>query len=296
MNLLTFVLSLLLIFSFSTFAILEKQSGGRRLRATYLGHIAANRKILAKCEQENFQSIPISHKFGEDKQSSTPKQKSIQEPQEQKIPKVNPECARLNLWHLVQEGRDMHPFLYETALKLIKTFYGKDLFNNNLSEETRFLNIFLKNTKEALQKEPLFCLEKLFLGSSLQMTYYRMLKGTKEWDPFSHSGYPSLLDVIKIEETPSKVCLHHAHPKQLSVFFGSKAATKLYLEIHKPDTHITKEQIEQICSECHVMILDPSLFDLLEISPFRHPKTKKTTWIAEDSESKISLRKTIYRS
>ena len=297
MNFLTLVLSLMLICSFSLFVLLEKEAGQKKLRATYLGHMAANQKILKQHDKEIYDHLPEHRKPGIAGQPSTSLAPAAQDLEEQdsdeeeepEIPPINPECARLNLWPLIQEGREEHPLLYNTTLKLLKTLYGHALFDDRLSEAKHFLDVFLRKAKEAQQKEPIKALEKLSLGPSLQMTYYCCLKGMKD------GSYPSLLDVVKVEETPSKVCLQHAHPDLLAVFFGEKAASKIYAEIHKENARrITETQIEQICHESHVLVLDPAIFDLLEIHPPRHPKMAKTTRLGKDKNSQISLRKTIY--
>jgi hypothetical protein len=292
MNFITFVFSLLLIFSMGTFVALEKQAGNRRLRATYLGHVSANRKILSKWESEVYKSFRTPPSPPEEN-ISTPKKT---EPKEVKIPQVNPECARLNLWPLIQEGREEHPFLYNTALKFLDTFYGSHLFGAKPQAKVFFLNEFLKKAKIAIQKNR-FSLEKLALDPSFQLSYYKMLKGTKEWDIEQKIGYPSLLDVIKVEETPSKICLCHAHPCQMEALFNKKAGLRLFHEIHQ-DTSlpVTKELIEKVCAESHMTISDPDLFSLIDMGRSNHAKKGKTTLIAEDRDTQIRLRKSIYVS
>lgn len=307
MNFLTFVFSLLILLSFGTFAILEKLSNGRRLRSSYLGHLVANRKMISRCEIEayrGFRAIPKKN----DKPKGMRETITTTTPQ---FPKINPECAFLNLCPLIQEGKEAHPLLYEIAAKMFKLFYGAALFENKPRFEYRFLDAFLKQIKEALQQKTLFSLEKLsFNDASLQMMYYKMLKGAQgknrdlpncpldpkiELSAQNQIGYPSLLDAISIEESPSKVCLFHAHPNQLSIFFGPKAALKIFQKIHqsKPPL-VTREWIEKICSESHVMFLDSKIFDLIAISRLQHKKKFKKTWIEEDETTHITLRKNIY--
>ena len=290
MNFITFVFSLLLIFSLGTFVTLEKRAGDRRLRTTYLGHVAANRKILSKWESEVYHSFRGEPTPAKTSSANAPKT----EPKPLKIRPVNPECARLNLWPLIQEGREEHPILYATALKLLDTFYGHNILATKPQEKTAFLNDFLKKAKAAIQKNQ-FSLEKLCLTPSLQIPYYKMLKGAKQWDVEQKIGYPSLLDVIKVEETPSKICLCHAHPGQISALFSIKAGLRLYQAIHKDkSTPITKELIEKICAESHMMMLDPDLLNLLDIGRFSHAKRGRTTLVVADKETQISLRKNIY--
>lgn len=290
MNFITFIFSLLLIFSFGTFVTLEKQVGNRRLRTTFLGHVAANRKILSQCESETYQNFRSNPKPVEEKPRASPKTV----PKPAKIPPVNPECARINLRPLIQNGREEHPFLYEMVIKLLKVFYCHSLFADKPQDVNAFFTAFLKKTKEAMQKEG-FCLEKLTMDPSFQLQYYKMLKGTKEWNVEQKSSYPSLLDIVKVEEPALKICLVHAHPGLLSAFFNDKASQKLYMQIHQETPiALTREIVENICLESHIAILDPEIFDLIELGRSSHAKLGKTTLIAEDRDTHISLRKNIY--
>jgi hypothetical protein len=285
MNFLTFVFSILLVLSFGTYAAIEKMAGDRRIRSTYLGHLKANRKILSKCESETYRHFRSVEKGAEEKT----KKQSSPKPTPPTVPRINPECARLNLWPLVQEGRESHPFLYESTAKLLRLFYGSALFENKPRAEYAFLDQFLKKAKEHPTS-----LEKISLGT-FQPLYYKMLKGTKEWNLEANLGYPSFLDAVSLEESPSKVCICHAHPDQLAVFFGPKAAAKLFAELHqKNPPPASKDLIERICSESHAMPPDPSLYLLLELGRPAHSKHSKRTLIEEDSDTHVSLRKNVY--
>ena len=292
MNFLTFVFSLLLLLSLGTFTLLEQQAGNHRIRSTFLGHLKANRKILSHIESatyKTFRAVPNPNPH--------PKEKNDQEKDSQpKTPLINPSCARLNLWPLIAEGKEEHPFLYELAAKLLKTLYGPFLFENKPRFEYRFLDLLLKRAKETFQKQGnQFPLEKLSLNDpSLQLIYYQMLKGTKERGHKELIGYPSLLDSISLEESKAKVCLCHAHPEQIGALLGAKTAARLFQELHREERPpLTKEWIETICSECHAR-LDPEIFAHLEIGRFNHDPKGKEVFIAEDSDTHISLRKNVY--
>ena len=283
MNFVTFVFSLLLIFAFGTFVVLEKQGSDRRIRETYLGHIKANRKILSKVEGKTYNSL-----------RSTPKEKGKHKSKKRRAPELNPECSKLNLWPLVQEGKEAHPFLYEMTLKLLDTFYGKSLFQERPQEKALFLNALLKKSKDAIQNEQ-FSLEKLALGPKFKESYYRMLKGTKTWDPEKEIGYPSLLDVIKVEETSSQVCICHAHIGQLIALFGKKPARVLCEELYREEPPpLTKELLMDVFSKAHQVPPGNEFFDQLEMGKSSHILPEKMTFVASDDTGNVKLRKTIY--
>ena len=290
MNILGLVFSLLLILSYSFWATWEKSTGSRRLGSAYLGIEKINRKYLNHFESELYQSL---RQKPSENPASAPAPPSP--PREAKIPDLNEPCARLNLLPLIVEGRDEHPFLYETAAKLFRTFY-QPLFQNQPRFEYRFLDQLLASIKTALQKESPFALEKLSLNdASLQPVYYRMLRGTKEWDLASNTGLPPLLDYLKCEPSAEKLCLFHAHPDLLSVLFNPKAAKQLFRKIHQEKAPpLTKELLEQICSEAHIVALDARLFDLLELGRPSHKSDAGRSYIETDETSHISIRKRLY--
>lgn len=293
MNLLGLVFSLLLILSYGFFACWEKQISSTRLRGTYLGHQKANRKILNSYESELYETLRHKKKESEPKTTASEKEKP---PKEKKPPiPLNGECAKLNLYPLIQKGKEENQFLYETAAKLLRFFY-QPLYGSKPRFEYKFLDAILSSAQTALQNEPLFALEKLsFSDEHFQLLYYKMLKGTKECDLSAHVGYPSLLDYIKIEPVEEKICLFHAHPDLLSVFFGAKAAPKLFEEIHKEKAPpLTFEAATQICCESHLIALDPDLNQLLLFGQSQHRQNLKKTLAEQDSETQVSLRKNVF--
>ncbi len=281
MNFIAFVFSLLLIFSFGTLVVLEKQSSNQRLRSSYLGHIGANRKLLSQQVSDTYRSLRGKTTVSIDK---TP---NIEKESEPKIPDINPECARLNLWPLIQEGKQNHPYLYQKALHMLDFFYKEQI---QPVKTDVFLNAFLKKAKLAIQKQT-FSLEKLSLDPSFQIIYYKMLKGTKILD---ENGYPSFLDVFKVDETPSRICIHHAHPLQLNALFGNKVGPLLYQEIHQNQSYPTIDLVEKVYAQAHVIPLDPEQYQWFEFGKSTHANKGKTTFIAKDLDTNVTLRKTVY--
>lgn len=293
MNLLGLVFSLLLILSYGFHACWEKQMGSQRLRKTYIGHQKANRKILNRYQSEiykNLQSKGHAEEAPKPKKEKTKREKKGENPEKLEL---NRECAKINLWPLIQEGRENHPLLYEITAKLLHTFYPA--LQKEKRGEYRLLDELLSAAKVAAQKESLFALEKVGLKDpTSHMLYYRMLKGTKQWDLSSRRGYPSLLDYVKAEPTQDKICLFHAHPDLLTALFNEKIAAKLYSEMHKQGGPLlTQELVERTCLEMHQIAPDLELFKLLELGNPNHKEIKKTI-IAHDPATHVTLRKNLY--
>ncbi len=283
MNLLGLVFSILLILSYGYYAIWDKHMTGIRLRNTFTSHNQAARNLINQFESEIYHGIRVPKK---ESSSIRGTQKSQEE---EKVPKENPAfnraCARLNLWQLFQEGRENHPQLYELAAKLIRTFYG------SMNQEKRFEYHLLDALISSAKKTQQFSLEKIALDDpDMQKMYYRMLKGTKIWDLLRNVGYPPLLEYVKAEPSQEKICIFHSHPDMLRVLFNPKIAEKLYSEIHKEEgPPLTRELIERLASEAHVIRIDPDFFELLTLTGYLQHEEKKKIFIA--SEGDVHLRK-----
>ncbi|PIS02322.1 MAG: hypothetical protein COT85_06025 [Chlamydiae bacterium CG10_big_fil_rev_8_21_14_0_10_42_34] len=290
MNILGLIFSLLLILSYGFFSCWDRQVGSNRLCKSYVGHEKANRKLINSYQSTVYKSL----------RSKSNPTKAKAETQSQNAPKktkelpLNRVCSKMNLWPLIQEGKEAQPLLYELTAKMIRTFY-EPVFNGRKRFEYHFLDAFLSAAKMAAQEDPLFALEKIDLKEDLlQRCYYKMLKGTKQWNLVQHVGYPSLLEYVKTEPTKDKICIFHAHPDLITVLFNQKIATLLYEEIHKEDAPLlTQELVERICSEQHLVGIDQELFDLLELGRPHHEENKKT-FIAEDKDTHVTLKKSFY--
>jgi hypothetical protein len=206
---------------------------------------------------------------------------------------INKECARLNLWPLIQEGREKHQKLYELTAKMIRMFYDPILPDEKKMEE-RFLNAWLASLKICIQDEAQnFALEKvIFKDQALQKIYYKMLKGTQKWDVENQIGYPPLQDYIKAAQEESKICIFHSHPDMIASLFNQKFAKKLCREIHRPKgAPLTRELIERFAVESNIFSVDPDLFELIQLSGYRQHEERKKIFVASSGE--VNLRKNL---
>lgn len=296
MNILGFIFCILTVLSLGAMVAFEKQVSAFRLRVSYLGHIVANRDIFNQSVSEFYDCLKSHSPPGEKEEKEKKPKSESSESHLPPAPLINPHCARLNLSPLIAVNgmySNSEKSLYEITAKLLKTFYGEALFESKARAEYDFLDSFLKEARNQTTEN--FFLEKVvFKDSDYQEIYYKMLKGMKQNNILEEIGYPSLLDYIKIDLSKTKICLFHAHPNLLSVFFTSKAATKLYAALHTPKTPaITQETIERICQEVHAPILNLDLFDFIELHSKQHPPHSKGIMVGKDPESHISLRKVV---
>ncbi len=294
MNVLGLVFSILLILSYGFYACWDKQTASSRLRNSYTSSQKVNRKILNSFESEVYaglNEVKSAPKLKEHEEIFEPDEIPVEK---SKKPGLNRVCSRINLWPLIQEGRENHPALYELAAKMIRTFYPA-LNTGEKRFEYHFLDVLIASSKAAMKEDHPFSLEKIALVKpDLQRVYYKMLRGTKHWDLVEGIGYPPLQDYIKAEPAQDKICVCHAHPDMLTVLFNPKIGWKLYAEIHQqPPPALTNQLIEKVCSEMHQISVDAELLKLLELGHPDHKEHKKA-FIAEDEKGNVSLRKNIY--
>jgi hypothetical protein len=287
MNILGLVFSLLLILSYTFYACWDKQTASSRLRTTYRGHEIVHRKILNKYASEVYDQLTRKSKAPNPDEDEIYEEHEVS-PKKATVPDFNHTCSKLNLYPLIQEGRENHPLLYELAARLIRLFYAP------LSTEKRFeyhiLNSLLASAK-AFPPDTPFAFEKLLLDD-YQRIYYKMLKGTKQWHLPTNQGYPPLLDYIKSHPSHEKICLSHAHPDLLTVVFNESIATTLYPLIHQQDgPALTPELIRTLFSDAHQLEPDPALLLLLEYGHPNHSDPYRTL-VAQDSN--ICLRQKVY--
>lgn len=287
MNILPFVFTVLFILSYGIGASLQNQIASHRNQRANLGLLRAERNFLQQSEMEQFKALPgikVPLKKGEPQAPSSKEDP----PQDVPFPEINPSCARLNLFPLIAEGKEAHLPLYETAAKLLRTFYQAEVFGREKQFEYKLLDNLLASAKNQLQEKDALALETLFLQDArLQPTYYTLLKGMKK-------RFPSLLDYLKIERASSQICLFHAHPTIMTLFFGEKTAYKLYQELHRNKKAPSGlEGILQWASDPHLAFVDAKVWELIDFNRPRHGSLSQKTLIAEDDETHISLRKTI---
>ena len=293
MNILSFVFSILFILSFAFYACLESETMIRRINKTFIGQTNVSRKICAAYETEVYKKERASAKIATSKKKKDPNKtikKEIPAP-----PKINPECARLNLWPLLQKGREENQLLYDQIAQLLRKCYQKPLFHffsDQSKLESRFLDIWLASIKNFISENPTspVVLEKITLiDPSLQMLYYNMLRG-------SEGSYPTLLDFIRVDQkTEEKVCLFHATPSMLSLFFG-KAAEAVYEEMHGDKILVTEEMLEEICKRHGAPPFDKKLLEVITLARFKHDHPSTITLLEEDPSTHISFRKKIAKS
>ena len=283
MNVIPFVITILTVLTYGMSLTYQNKINSMRNQITYNQHRDSELKIFQKSQKMQFKHLP-----GKEVLVDKPPKPS-NEKTRLKSPSLNQECAKFNLFPLIDEGKEAHLPLFETVIKFLRLFYAEKVFFNEKNLENQILEAVLKSAKQALKENKKLDLETLLLhDSSLQLIYYKLLKGTK-------NGYPPLTDFLKIEREPSKICIYHANQDILSLFFGLKTASQIeqILRAEKAST-LSLDTIFQITSDATLRFKDVKFFDLID---FAHPKHAENPWqtVAVENESSHQIfRKNIY--
>jgi len=289
MNILPFVFAVLLILSYGGAASFQSRIASRRNQKAHLGLRKTELSFLRQSEQEHYNELPGTPvKIQKEKKAPIARESKPKESQ------INPLCARINLFPLVDQGRDEHPNLYETAAKLLRTFYQSTVFGNEKGVEYRLLDAIVAAGKRTLREENSLPIETLDLKNpDLQSIYYTMLKGTKKCI-LGKKGHPPLIDYLRIERKATPVCLFDSHPYMLTVFFGAKTAPILHQTLQDGQKQtIDIDTIIQLTNDPQLASVDPEVWKLINFNRPTHGSVSRRTLLAEDAETGISLRKEI---
>jgi hypothetical protein len=279
MNILPFVFAVLFVLSYGIGSSFQTQIAFYRNQKASLKSLKAEQNFLRYSEEKQFKNLPGLEVKVDKKAASTPSTR-VTDPKDVPLPPINFDCARLNLFPLINEGKEAHLELYETAAKLLRIFYQTEVFGSKKRFEYQLLDQLLAAAKKAIEDKKVLPLETLPLkDSSLQPIYYTLLKGTKK-------HFPPLLEYFKVERDPSKICLFHAHPKMMTVFFGEKTAYKLYQELHKTKkASMELEAILQWGNQPQLAFVDGKVWELIDFHRPKHEASSPKIPLPEEGEN-----------
>lgn len=300
MNFLPLIFGLLIVLTLSNQAILTNRLDGRYINNSHLGNIKADRDANNNIEETIYKKIKTEVDRPK-KEDPVKKQKPVNSKQLNRVVKnEQKECARINLFPLIEAEKPQEKKEYEILLKLINILYAKHPFFNKTrinDPSSQILDSLILSAKlqwDNSSDEP-FYLEKLSLkDASLQMIFYKMLKGSKGYDLAKKIGYPSFLDFVTIDSKTktTKICLSHASKELLSSIYNEKIANDLF-KVLEQARYITSDKLLAVLSQNGVLI-DTKTQELLAFSHKSSGPLNKIIVNGEDGETKTQVRKTVY--
>ncbi|MBN1914955.1 MAG: hypothetical protein JW769_03600 [Parachlamydiales bacterium] len=214
MNIITFVSTFLLIFAVSTYTFLGKRKNHEEISTYYIGHTNALRKVENHYTSKVFHrlpKLPREKTFAESSHKKTGKRK--------KRPLVS---AKLNIYPLLEEGKENHPHLYEVLAHLLHIHYAKILPKKDMEYE--LIDHLIAWKKSRGTKDENLYLEKIALAHpTFQPIFYQMLRGSHRAPFVVH--YPSLLDLVEIApHCKPLIYLPHAPHALIEALFNEEIA------------------------------------------------------------------------
>ncbi|MBN2479019.1 MAG: hypothetical protein JXA94_02200 [Parachlamydiales bacterium] len=280
MNIYTFVLAFLMIFAVITNTLIFKKNTSKYISKSYVGFMKSNRKLLNKYEMNFYKNIKID--------PATVDHKNKKNTDENKTRTINIENAKLNIFPLFSEDADSAKELFKITANLIKTLYqNKSFYKKGL--EVELLNQMITSYKNLEKKPKNIFLEKIKLkDQNYQMTYYKILKGTKFYNFEKNIGHGSLLDFVTVDNSKnSKIPIIDASNELLTSLFGSSIAKKIaLLQTQNPPEKLAFENISNIVDKNKKFL---NYFDF----SLKNLKSDSQSIFAIDEDTQIKRKKTI---
>jgi hypothetical protein len=236
MNILPIVFAFLIIFSFLTFGFIQDHAHAilseKSFKSFYDTSRIASNAVAQKLYKRIKSPPPLPNPSEKPAASTKPvtarkKQQSLREV----FPPLD--NSKLNLMPLfaLQTEPKNHP-LYEICASLLHVLYEESLFKQTKQEglEYDLLNAMIKTYRT---KGNIKTLSDLYPDAPhLKPIFYKMLKGTNQYNAASKSGIAPMEDFFILDKTPA---IHFACASRflLEALFGEKIALKILAEEKK---------------------------------------------------------------
>ncbi len=302
MNILPFVTMSLILLATLSYNSLDKGKLLRYEKETALGYMRAEKILLNKMHKAAFNKAPTK------KETSDLSQKTIKK-ETHPSPLIRGfSLVKMNLSPLFKE--DCPEVVKITFFNLLKTYYGHSSFLEPSTLDftiKNFINHFIESGKEKIHqykeaKKDLFSikLSQFHPKSTLENhIFYKMLKGTHQYNLEKQEGYPPFEDVFCLEEKkPLKILHFPSLPStMLKALFG-EPLTKSILEKEAAIPSNGTAPVVKILSEQELLDLlhkkspsDTKLDPLIAILDFSLRHKLKEKIIVCDETTNIHLEK-----
>lgn len=297
MNVLPLTFSLLIVITVASTAFFEQRLDTKRFTNSYSQSHQADRNIIKQINHDNFSELksqlaqkpPINHTESANKKDKSPRQSEKKnEPRH---------CARLNLFALLDLEDPKLDVRYELCLKFFHSYYSNiTLIKNHHSQKIlgKLLDAILYSAKTLKEKNEPICIEKLDLNNAhLQQIFYKMLKGTNNYEFGTQTGYPALTEYISVEIGEDKICFPHASKEILSILFSQQVANDIY-QAYLETSYINKIKLNEILQK-NSIALEEKVKDLIIHTHKITTKKEKKTYKGQDDKHLFIKNQTVYR-
>jgi|GEM_PF-4013301 len=276
MTVLPIVFSFLIIITIGSSILFDNQVDSARFSNYLTQKAEVDQNYQQQINEQRFSKLKTDIGAPEVK-SQTPKNIKEKEEFSRQADKSNTprDCARLNLFPLLNIQIVKDDLRYKLALHFLHTHYSKlSMLKDQKSDKIfeKLLNQIIQAGKNALTENKLYSLEKLSLQDPfLDKLFFEMLRGSNYYNYDSEQGYPRLYSYLSMDPNENKsICLRHATKEILSTVFNSDIAEDIF-EDHHIHKELTKKTLNVIL-EKHQFLLEDSVNKLFSA---KHPKSEK---------------------
>ena len=299
MNIFVFVSTLLLIIGISTHSLIEKGRLGLFVPKSYKGYMIASRDVQGQEEKYYYKKAPKpkQKKETQEKKFENPiaKEKEKNKSNETNFENIHFD-SRINIWPLFSSEKASCKDLYEITAELFRVLYSKQSFFEK-GMEYEILNNLIEEGKKLLEKEQTICLEKIKLSSPLkQMSWYKMLKGTKKYKTQKDKGFDSILEYIELfPSKTTKIYLPLASNDLLTTLFNQDIANEIMKtqNIKGKYKAIDEEKVRQIATKHHFISNRANFWDFLTFNK-THSQSSLQPLSSTDKDTQICFKKTLH--
>jgi hypothetical protein len=300
MNILLLVSSFLLIFAMISASVLKNALFLEREKKSSYGYMHATAMLQNKYEMYKYKAYHDTAKKKE--QASDKASNEIRKPQatflSHRKEKKPPLAGKLNLAPLLENPKECRSsLLYEATARLLYNLYHHTCFwaqSNQKGLEYALLDAILQTS---VHVEDLHSLSQLFPEETkMQPIFYKMLKGTGDYNLKLAHGYPPLSDflVIDFQEKKAVHFCYASCPVLQAIFPGEIVSQILSIEKKKWEKDykrhtVTKEELQAILMANSSELKGKSFQDFDAFLNFSKKKIKLETLSYKDADSSVSV-------
>jgi len=236
MNILPIVFAFMFIFSFLTLGFIQEHAHSILSEKSFKSFYDTSRIASNAVAQKLYKRIKTQPPPPNPSEQSAAPVKSVTSQKKYRslrelFPPLDKSKFNLTALFELQTEPKNHP-LYEICASLLHVLYEESLFKHTKHEDLEYdlLNAMLKTYRT---KGTIKTLSDLYPDAPhLQSIFYKMLKGTNQYDVSSKHGIAPLEDFFILDKTPS-IHFSFASACLLKAVFGEKIALKILNEEKK---------------------------------------------------------------
>lgn len=293
MNILPLVLSLLLIFAFTSYNLLQQRIATKWEETSYRSFMTVERKLRSKWERLLFKEAAKDTKEKKTVKKRQTTKHFFESPREKQ---KKSDLSKLNLAPLMAKPKpSFHAGLYETAAQLIRELYEDKIFSQVPMSEQLEYRILDALIEQGMQIPENTSLAQLFPDDPLlKDVFYKMLKGTNTYQLSAHKGIAPFSDFFLIDPAATSKPIHFSFAsKELLIAVLGKKNTISVMEEEKKKWEeeqkihtLSKPELETVLMNNRSNLSDfEDLFDFAKVA-------KGSKYItSEDKTTGINLKK-----